>query len=184
LKTTLTFIIKIISTFTYIGLPCAALAEVNLCKAMAIKEIHAEEDSATILKKGDIDYAITQYRVNKRTKNAVFCSHGGNCYSAKNLKLINCNVGEKFANQSPSDEDIFYSVDLDRKNNSAKELKRHDVSVALDKIGLGGAMGDAAMEYYINKPESKCGLLAKKALNGDQSAIDAYMSGESCIWKY
>ena len=183
MKTTLNFIIKVILTFNLTGLPSAALAY-DICDAMAIMDTHAEENHASVLKKGEIDHAITQYRVNKKTKNAVFCSHGEYCYPAKNLKLINCNVGERYADENQSYEDVFYTVDVDRKKNSMKELKKYDVSVALGEMGLSGAMGDAATEYYINKPQSKCGMLAKKALNGDQSAIDMYLSGENCIWKY
>jgi hypothetical protein len=52
----------------------------DICTAVALRDVPAIEDSSSMLKKGQFDTAITQYRVNKRTGETSFCSHGGYCY--------------------------------------------------------------------------------------------------------
>lgn len=55
----------------------------DICTALAIRDVPALEDSTSILKRGELDTAITQYRVNKRTGETSFCSHGGYCYPTR-----------------------------------------------------------------------------------------------------
>ena len=52
----------------------------DICTAVALRDVPAIEDSSSMLKKGQFDTAITRYRVNKRTGETSFCSHGGYCY--------------------------------------------------------------------------------------------------------
>ena len=53
------------------------------------------------------------------------------------------------------------------------------------KIGLCNACADNVARYYTKKPESKCGVLARKALEGNPSAIeDLLASPKYCEWKY
>lgn len=42
-----------------------------------------EESGGKRLKQGDLDTAVTQYRVNKRTGRTTLCSHGGYCYPTR-----------------------------------------------------------------------------------------------------
>jgi hypothetical protein len=51
---------------------------------VAIIDVAAKEDSDSIMKKGELLTAITQYRPDERT----YCEHGGYCYPAKDVKLL------------------------------------------------------------------------------------------------
>jgi hypothetical protein len=59
-----------------VGLQCKARAA-DICEAVALRDVPAKEDAKSILKRGEIDGAVTQYRVNKTTGDGVFRSHGG-----------------------------------------------------------------------------------------------------------
>src|ERR1700741_1491484 len=74
----------------------------DICEALALRDVPALDDPSSILKRGELDGAITQYRVNKRTGKSSFCSLGGYCYpthavenghTVEALKLTNCKVG-------------------------------------------------------------------------------------------
>jgi hypothetical protein len=105
---------------------CALLLWVNvyeahsadICSAVAVRDVPAIEDSSSILKKGEIDDAITQYLVNKRTGRTFFCSHGGYCYPTRvevrgdlleALRLTNCRVADKPGYSDA--ENITYDVE-------------------------------------------------------------------------
>jgi hypothetical protein len=52
-------------------------------------------------------------------------------------------------------------------------------------IGLCSACADNVAQHYTKKPNSKCGKLAKQALEGNPNAIDELQSFPSyCEWKY
>lgn len=52
-------------------------------------------------------------------------------------------------------------------------------------MGLCDACADNVAQYYTKKPASKCGKLAKHALEGDPRAIDTLKSfPEYCTWQY
>jgi hypothetical protein len=98
---------------------------VAYCNAVALVDVPdwgdgvPEDTAGTVLKKGEIDEAVTQYRINKKTKVGVFCSHGGYCYpryltrngqKIETLRLSNCTIGTK---PSDLDDDLAYDVVAD-----------------------------------------------------------------------
>ncbi|GJE48825.1 hypothetical protein GOFOIKOB_1859 [Methylobacterium tardum] len=152
----------------------------DACEAIALRDVPAIEAPDSILAKGDIDAAITQYRVSKATKRAVFCSHGGYCYpthvtikgeKVEALRLTNCKIGSKSDYQD--DEDTFYPVDIIREKFTPAQLRRYDTEDTLSQMGLCSAcVGDVAGQY-LSKPESRCGRLVKSAFEGNPKAKDA-----------
>src|SRR5208337_4312156 len=87
--------------------PVAAVAA-DICTAIALTDLPCSPDvlpqyaSQCAPKKGEIVEAVTQYRINKKTGEAVFCSHGGGCYpryltvngqKIEALRLTNCKIG-------------------------------------------------------------------------------------------
>ena len=91
----------------------------DICTAVALRDVPAIEDSSSMLKKGQFDTAITQYRVNKRTGETSFCSHGGYCYPIRiqvgggrleALKLTNCQVAD---NRPPFDEGEYLDYEVE-----------------------------------------------------------------------
>lgn len=54
-----------------------------------------------------------------------------------------------------------------------------------EDMGLCNACADNVAQHYTKKPSSKCGKLAKQALEGNLNAIEELQSSpDYCIWKY
>jgi len=163
--------------------PLAARAA-DVCKAIALRDVPALENSASILKEGELDTAITQYRVNKKTGEALFCSHGGYCYPThvqengnkiEALKLTNCQVGKRDGFDDP--DEIYYSVDVIRSKLSPAELKRDDVDNRLLELGLCSACASNAAQLYVFQPQSPCARLVKEVLEGNPDALKILSGG-------
>lgn len=53
------------------------------------------------------------------------------------------------------------------------------------EMGLSSAFSDNVAQYYTQKPDSKCGKLAKSALEGNPRSIKVLQSDPKyCIWNY
>lgn len=157
-------------------LPATAFSA-DICKAVALRNVAAIENPESVIPRGSYDEAITQYNVNKQTRMASFCSHGGYCYPThvfvngqkqEMLRLVNCKVGAK---DSEDDEQISYAVNVDRTRNSATALRADDVDNRLLELGLCSACASNVAAFYIRKPNSACGRLAKQALEGNPVAV-------------
>ena len=109
----------------------------DICEAVVIRDVHPEGSTDYTLKAGEKDEAVTQYRVSKKTGEAVLCSHGGFCYPASALKLLNCKVGKKDTFDDP--DDVYYSVDVIRSKNSAATLRYDDLDNQLLEMGMCSA---------------------------------------------
>jgi len=67
----------------------------DICEAVALHDVPAVENPESILERGERDPAISGYGFNKEIGQYVFCSHGGYCYPAAALRLLNCKIGER-----------------------------------------------------------------------------------------
>ena len=159
----------------------------DICNAVALVDVPDWGDGVpadaggSVLKRGQIDEAVTQYRVNRKTGDAVFCSHGGYCYPRyikkggqriEALRLTNCKIGAAEPSDPAIDgDDIFYDISVDRSKNSKETLRYDDIDNALLNIGMCSACASNAADLYINQPESSCGSLVANALAGDKAAI-------------
>jgi hypothetical protein len=133
---------------------------------------------SSILKPGEIDGAVTQYRVNKKTGIDVFCAHGGYCYPAhivvngrkvEALRLTNCKIGARDPYEDP--DDVFCSLDVIRSAVPPARLKMDDVDNRLLEMGLCSACAGNASYAYVTKPKSKCAHLVREALEGNPDAL-------------
>ncbi|WP_156927633.1 hypothetical protein [Bradyrhizobium sp. Tv2a-2] len=167
----------ILSFVLLLLMPLAALAA-DACKAVALHDVPALEDPASVLKTGELDTAVTQYRVNKKTGEASFCSHGGYCYPThlredgepvEVLKLVNCQIGKQDDFDDP--EDVYYDLDVIRSKLSPVELKRDDVDNRLLELGLCSACASSAARLYVSKPHSSCARLVRETLEGNSDAL-------------
>jgi hypothetical protein len=164
-------------------LVCPVTAQAaDICRAIALRDVPALESPSSILAKGSFDTAITQYRVNKQTHEASFCSHGGYCYPThifvgarkiEALRLVNCRVGKRSSYSDP--DEIFYEIDVDRSKNSASTLRYDDLDNKLLNMGLCSACASSAAEHYLKKPNSACGQLVKRALEGNPASTKRLM---------
>jgi hypothetical protein len=150
----------------------------DICEAVATRDIPAVEAPDSILKKGEKDSAITQYRVSKKTGKAVFCSHGGYCYPADGLRLLNCKVGTKDNYDDP--EDIYYSVDVIRSKVPGATLRYDDLDNRLLQMGMCSACASNAATEYLKHPGSRCARIVKSALEGNPVATKALTEGDAC----
>jgi hypothetical protein len=158
---------------------CVAGAEAaDICDAVALREVRAIENSNAIIKRGEHDTGITEYRVEKKTGVKSFCSHGGYCYPAyatvngrevESLYLTNCKIDKSFY------EDIvfiIYSVVVIRSKVPTAKLRYYDLDNRLLDMELCSVCAGTAASLYINKPSSRCGQLVKRALEGNPSATE------------
>jgi len=174
--------------------PCRSAAA-DICNAVALTDVpdwgdgDPRDASGSVLKKGQIDEAVSQYRINKTTREAIFCSHGGDCYpryvtvnghKVEALRLTNCKIGAREPDiAGVMDEDEFYDVDVDRSRNSPSALREDDIDNALLNLGMCSACAGNAADIYIKSPQSRCGSAVARALAGDKGAIVALQSDPS-----
>ncbi len=141
----------------------------DICEAIALRDVSAVENPDSVLKRGERDAAITQYRVNKKSGKATFCSHGGYCYPADALKLTNCKIGARDAIDDP--DEVFYGVEVVRSKVSKKLLRYDDLDNRLLEMGLCSACASNAANQYLTKPRSRCARTVKAALEGNPIAL-------------
>lgn len=165
----------------------------DICAALALRDVPAIEDSGAILKKGQLDTGITQYRVDKRSGETSFCSHGGYCYPIRirvgedileALKLTNCQVAD---NRPPFDDGEYldYEVEPIRTKIAPALLRYDDLDNKLLAMGLCSACADNVAQYYLKQPNSRCAKVARSALEGNPEATQALLDFPSyCKWRY
>jgi len=156
----------------------------DICEAVALHDVPSLEDPASVLKKGQRDEAVTQYRVNKKTGLTSLCSHGGYCYptyviedghKVEALRLTNCKVAARDSFQDP--DETFYAVDVIRALIPPKQLAIDDLDNKLLDLGLCSACAGNAAYAYVNKPASPCAGLVRRALAGDAAALEKLKNG-------
>ena len=166
-----------LSAMTLLAAAAGVRAE-DICEAVALRDVPTVWKSTAILKRGERDTAITQYRVNKQTGLTSFCSHGGACYpthvvvhgqKVEALRLTNCKIGKRSSEDDP--DDIVYAVYVDRAKASPASLKYEDLDNKLLEMGLCNACASSTASLTIKKPNSRCAKLTRKALAGDAAAI-------------
>jgi hypothetical protein len=154
----------------------------DLCRAVAVRDVKAIDSPDFVLKRGDYDEAITQYRVNKKTGVASFCSHGGSCYPThvvengvkeEALHLTNCRIGKRDDFDDP--EEVLYGLEVIRSAVSQTELKIDDLDNRLLQLGLCNACASNVAYLYVNKPQSRCAQVTRAALSGDRKALQTLM---------
>jgi hypothetical protein len=162
----------------FVGLQTCAFAA-DICEAVALRDVPAKDNPESILKRGEIDGAVTQYRVNKKTGESVFCSHGGYCYpthitengkQVEALRLTNCRVGARDSYNDP--DDVFYSIDVIREAIAPEALKVNDIDNRLQEIGVCSACAGDDAYLYVKAPASRCAAVVKEALEGNPQAVD------------
>jgi hypothetical protein len=165
----------------------------DICEAVALRDVPALGNPDSILKKGSIDESITQFRVNKRTGETSFCSHGGYCYPTHTmvgggkfqaLKMTNCTVDAEGI-QEPGDDSIYYGVTPVRSKIDPTKLRTDDLDNKFLSMGLCSACADNVAHFYVNKPQSQCAVLAKGALEGNPDAVEKLQSNPAfCNYDY
>ncbi|MCE6957628.1 hypothetical protein LAZ40_00900 [Cereibacter sphaeroides] len=164
----------------------------DICEAVAIRPVPALENPGSVLAKGEIDYAITTFRVEKLTGRTSYCSHGGYCYPIhvvsggdllEALRMTNCAVIEG----APYDDGTYlnYSVDVIRRAVPADELRYDDIENRFLEMGLCSACADNVTRHYLEKPAGSCGALARAAIEGNPEAMAALQQfPDDCWWNY
>ena len=98
------------------------------------------------------------------------------------MKLMNCQVGRKFSDDG---DEMLYSVDVVRDKNSEEALRIDDLDNKLLEMGLCSACAGNAATYYIKRPESPCGRLTRKALEGNPAATSELLKFPAyCQWPW
>jgi hypothetical protein len=173
----MTIVERISLAAAFILLGCLTARAADLCKARVLRDI-VIEGSTSVLKKGEFVTAVTQYRVDTKTGEATFCSHGGGCYpthiddngvSVEALALTNCEIAKKGDTSDP--EETVYDVKLIRAKVSPADLKYNDVSKRLGELGLCNACASNAASLYVKQPQSQCGRLVREVLEGNPVAL-------------
>jgi hypothetical protein len=169
--------LPVLATMSLIAAAPASAADI--CKAIALLDVPAIDAPDSILKRGEYDLAITQYRINKKTGLTSFCSHGGSCYpthvvqngvKVEALRLTNCKVGKRDDWNDP--DEIFYGLDVLKSGITDTELKEDDLDNKLIDLGLCNACASNVAYLYIHQPQSRCAALTRQALGGDAQALE------------
>jgi hypothetical protein len=96
------------------------------------------------------------------------------------LRLVNCKVGKRYEEDK---DEVYYSVDVVRSKNTAADLRLDDLDNKFLEMGLCSACADNVAMFYVKKPTSPCGRLAKQALEGNPVATDKLRSfPDYCKW--
>lgn len=155
----------------------------DVCKAIALRDVAAIEDASSMIPKGQYDTAVTQYRVDTATGNDSICSHGGYCYPVhvtiggrrvEALRLTNCKPGTKAYSVEQGLK--TYELDVIRSAVPAKDLRYDDLDNKLLSMGLCSACASNVAMMYLEKPQSKCAAVTRKALEGDPAALETLQS--------
>lgn len=150
----------------------------DICEAIALHDVPSLDNPEAILKKGERDRAVSQYRVNKKTGATSICSHGGSCYplfliengqKIEALRLTNCKVGAKDPFDDP--DEIFYNLDVIRAKVPAEQLRIDDLDNKLLDMGLCSACANNVAYLSVKQPGSRCAKLTARALAGDPGAV-------------
>ncbi|MFZ1964144.1 MAG: hypothetical protein WAU78_11890 [Roseiarcus sp.] len=177
--------LAIITALALLALGTSAGAA-DVCEAVALRNVPALEDPSAVIRRGDHDTGIAQYRVSKKTGEDELCSHGGYCYPVhatesgqriEVLRLTNCSIGARDPYDDP--DDIFYRLDVIRSAVPPQTLKINDVDDSLLKLGLCSACANNAAFLYVTTPESRCARVVKEALEGNPDAVKALNSGDN-----
>lgn len=165
----------------------------DICEAVALRDVPALSNPDSILKKGSFDESITQFRVNKRTGETSFCSHGSYCYPThvmvgggkfQALRMTNCTVDAK-GFEDPDEDDIIYGVSPVRSKIDPSRLRTDDLDNKFLSMGLCSACADNVAHFYVDKPQSQCAVLAKGALEGNPDAVEKLQSNPAfCNYNY
>lgn len=167
----------------------------DICTAVALRDVTAVENHSSILRKGQVDDAITEYLVNKRTGRTFFCSHGGYCYpthveaGGDLLEALKLAIAGYQAHPSPADyggdENITYGVEPIRAETAPALLRYDDLDNKLLEMGLCSACADNVAQYYLKRPHSQCAELTKTALEGNPEALKTLQGDPAyCTWNY
>ena len=165
----------------------------DICEATALRDVPSLENPDSVLKKGAVQESITFFRVNKKTGETSFCSHGGYCYPTHTmvgggkfqaLKMTNCSVMAQ-GSEGLGDEFVYYGVLPVRSKIEPKKLRTDDLDNKLLAMGLCTSCADNIAQYYLNKPQSDCAVLAKDALEGNPDALAHLQDNPAfCKWDY
>jgi hypothetical protein len=68
--------------------------------------------------------------------------------------------------------ETIYAVEVDRSKNSAASLRLDDVANRFLELGVCPPCAGNAAWFYVNKPQSTCGILARQALEGTPGALE------------
>jgi hypothetical protein len=152
----------------------------DICEAVALRDVPAIGNPQAILKAGERDTAVTQYRVNKKTGETSFCSHGGSCYpitivenGAKlvALRLANCKIGARDPFEDP--DEILYNVEPLAAKYPPKALRIDDLDNKFLAMGLCSACASSVADLVVNQPTSRCADVGRRALLGNADAVKA-----------
>ena len=183
------------ATFALYSIWTASSQADDICQAIAVRDVPAIEEPKSILRKGELDDAITEFRVNKRSGETSYCSHGGYCYPTHvhvgddlllALKMTNCRPSADAVPDDAFEPDLItYPVDVIRSRIPAAAMRREDVKNQMLAMGLCSACADNVAEYYTTAPTSKCADLARSALEGNPEAAEK-ISGmpDYCVYHY
>ena len=171
---------KRIALLAFAGLAlCGSSASAaDICKAIALRDVAALDNPRSIIPKGDYDTAITGLHMNKVSGETAFCSHGGYCYpthvtvrskTVEALRLTNCSVDRSMSDDDG--EEITYEMSVSRSAVPAAQWRKDYLDSRFLQMGLCSACADNAAQYYVTQPASPCAKLAKRALEGDPTAL-------------
>jgi hypothetical protein len=165
-------------------LACGTAKADDVCVIKALRDVASIDDPTTMMQTGGQEDSITVYQVDRKTGVASFCQHGGYCWpetvtisgrKVTAIKLTNCSVDRQ--HPEPSEDEISYELLPDRPKIGQKVMRESDVADQLMRMGLCHACAQNDAAFYVHKPGSECGKLAKSSLEGNPDALAVLNGG-------
>lgn len=181
------FFLALFACFVVFAIPHPAYAEGG-CTAITVVDAWPVNDPTHIYKddtpKGHT--VLTDAYIDSATpdgKPLTYAEEGGNEYSAKDLKVINCHVGKVV--DDPVANKWHWDLVLNNDDSNSSQIlintvqrKLEDLSSSNPSIQISMATLGSASYAYINDPNSACGKATAAALNGN--TIMAGMLDDVC----
>lgn len=140
------------------------------CKGIVIKDIPGNDYDG---KAGTIVGWLHENEGRPDGTPLTYAVHGGSVYPADHIKILNCTLHK-------TKEDPFYTLILDDTPENAHDILYQSVKQKLASLDMDLADASRAAEAYLSDPSSACGIMARRSLSGDPTAVSIIMDARIC----
>lgn len=147
-----------------------AQAQADECKGVVTQDI---PDNAYDGKAGTVIEQLHEYEGKPDGTPLTYAVHGGGVYPADHIRILNCTIHK-------ISTDPYYELKLNNTSENADDIIMQKAEAQLLQMGMDNADASNAAYAYAKSPDTACGKMAARAINGDQSAASLILSGGIC----
>lgn len=140
------------------------------CKGVVTQDI---PDNSYDGKAGTVIEQLHEYEGKPDGTHLTYAVHGGGVYPADHIRILNCTIHK-------ISTDPYYELKLNNTSENADDIIMQKAEAQLLQMGMDNADASNAAYAYAKSPDTACGKMAARAINGDQSAASLILSGGIC----